>query len=330
MPANPEPISSTFGNKVAVDHDSEEKSRQQRVESDSDDSNDDPRYALERYVTLQRQLFAKDPDLTLIDRHKPHNKAKRGPDIPQQDVETTRLLRRIRRLQADILFDKVEAQERWSEVRLLLLKEAAERRVLQLGVQKTEGRAHGRDRTQTVDTSSQEELPSGTKPTHTVVPDTVVCPAAQDSPTILDDHDSALGLGEFFSSLPVQETNADSGESMMTTIANGEPVTIRNFGKWTGMSPRRIFEEACKARSVYAIRAHFTCSSTDFGWVTSKGLVLRDQICTHVVFKFLEPALCHSALVTKSAVALTLPGGDCKLFDKPKDCEIRHDWDFYS
>ena len=58
--------------------------------------------------------------------------------------------------------------------------------------------------------------------------------------------------------------------------------------------------------------------------VISKGLVLRDKIRPHVVFEFLESALCYSALVTKPTVALILPKANCKLFDKPKDGEIRY------
>ena len=46
----------------------------------------------------------------------------------------------------------------------------------------------------------------------------------------------------------------------------------------------------------------------------SKGLVLRDKICTHIVVEFLESALCYSTLVTKPTAALDLPGTNCKLF----------------
>ena len=329
MLATPKPVSTGFGNTAALEYDSGDDSRQSTNESGSDDTNDDPRYALERYLALQRRLFAKEPDLTVIDRHRPHNKAKEDRNVPQRDAETKRLLRKIKTLQADILFDKAEAHERWSELRLALLKEIAERKRLQLSVRETEKRyseetTPNSDSTQTAGTSNQEGFPPSTDLTHPEMSDTAGRSRIQDPSNTSDDHDPVLGLGEFFSSLPVQEINTESGGSIMTTISNGETVTIRDFGKWTGMNPRRIFEEACKARSVNAIHIIFTCSSADFMRVISKGFVLQDKICAYVVFEFLESALCYSALVTKPTAALTLPNTNCKLFGKPKDSEIRY------
>ena len=250
-------MSRAFGNTAALEHDSGDDTRQSTTESDSDDAHDDPRYALERYLALQRRLFAKDPNLTVIDRHKSHNKAKEDRNVPQHDVKTKRLLRKIKTLQADILFDKAEAHERWSEVRLSLLKEIAERKRLQLNVQDAEKRysetSPNFDSTQTVGTGKQEALITGTDLTRPEISDTAGCSRIQDPSSASDDHDPILGLGEFFLSLPVQETDTENGRSMMTAISNGGTVTIRDFGKWTGMNPRRIFEETCKARSVYAI-----------------------------------------------------------------------------
>ena len=244
-----------------VENDSGDDSRPSTAESDSDDANDDPRYALDRYLTLQRRLFAKDPSLTVIDRRQPRNKVKEVLDVPRRDAETKRLLRKIKALQADILFDKVEAHERWSEVRLSLLKEIVERKRLQLSVEETEKRYSAEIQpnsagTQAAGTGDQQGSPLGTDPTRPGLSDTAVYSQTPDPSSTSDDHDPDLELGEFFSSLPVQETNAESGRSMMTTICNGETVTVRDFGKWTGLNPRRIFEEACKARSVYTIRLH--------------------------------------------------------------------------
>ena len=199
MLATPKPVSSALGSTAALEHDSGDDSTQSTVESDSDDANDDPRDALERYLALQRRLFAKDSSLTVIDRRQPHNRPKGDRNVPQRDVETKRLLRKIKMLQADILFDKAEAHERWSEVRLSLLKEAAERKRLQLSVQETEKRCSeeippNSDCTRTAGTSNQNGLPPGTDPTHPDIADAASCFQTQDPSSTSDDHDPVLGL----------------------------------------------------------------------------------------------------------------------------------------
>jgi hypothetical protein len=80
----------------------------------------------------------------------------------------------------------------------------------------------------------------------------VIEKAALDSDTAstTSETDSFLGVGEFFSNLPDRVVDEKTGTANMSTTANGVSITIRDFGKWTGIHPRRIFEEACRARYV--------------------------------------------------------------------------------
>jgi ATP-dependent RNA helicase DHX29 len=64
-----------------------------------------------------------------------------------------------------------------------------------------------------------------------------------------DSSDDDAALADLFASLPVNEVDPITGKS--TTVvnsSNGVKVTIRDFGKWTGVSPTRVLEEACRAR----------------------------------------------------------------------------------
>ena len=64
-----------------------------------------------------------------------------------------------------------------------------------------------------------------------------------------DDSDDDAAVAELFASLPVTEVDPITGKSnVVVNSSDGTKVTIRDFGKTIGMSPRRVLEEACKAR----------------------------------------------------------------------------------
>jgi ATP-dependent RNA helicase DHX29 len=63
--------------------------------------------------------------------------------------------------------------------------------------------------------------------------------------------DDDAALADLFASLPVNEVDPLTGKS--STVINGSngiKVTIQDFGKWTGVNPTRVLEEACRARRV--------------------------------------------------------------------------------
>jgi len=66
-----------------------------------------------------------------------------------------------------------------------------------------------------------------------------------------NDSDDEGALADLFASLPVNETDPVTGKtSTVVNGSNGVKVTIRDFGKWTGVNPTRVLEEACRARFV--------------------------------------------------------------------------------
>lgn len=182
----------------------------------------------ETFVVLQTQLYELQPD-----HHIPSKRGKlpsqNGPSKNLQP-EVIKLVQRLERLKADILFDRLEAEQRWSEKRDQLMKDAAERRRLQLV---SESRSiPDRSTTQDIASRTTDQVNLGSND------------AREES--------DVEALGEFFSGLPDADTCDDSARASSGTRTEpmpGRSVVVRSFGKWNGVNPRRTLEEACKGRS---------------------------------------------------------------------------------
>ena len=190
--------------------------------SDSD-SDAEPEHLVRKYLELQSRLHDISPDLTENNARR-QRRSKSKHLVVDGDMESSKK-RRIERIQAkihkirsDLLFDEDEANGRWADIRIDLAQAAAERK--KLGIRNdTEKKVTPPAQSNNHSENSQEE----------------------------DDTDGMLS--GFFSSLPETVTDPVTGSSILSTsIQDGENVEIRDFGKWTGMSPRRALEEACKAR----------------------------------------------------------------------------------
>lgn len=192
--------------------------------SDSD-SDAEPEHLLTKYLELQSRLHEISPELTDIDaRRQRRGKGKHPIIVGNLDSaskrRTERLAAKIQKIKSDLLFDEDKANSRWAEIRIDLAQEAAERK--RLGIR---------------DDGEQQK----------VVPTARSNANLEESNDGDDDGDGMLG--GFFASLPDTTTDPATGLSIMSTASKeGSNVEIRDFGKWTGMNPRRVLEEACKAR----------------------------------------------------------------------------------
>ena len=64
-----------------------------------------------------------------------------------------------------------------------------------------------------------------------------------------DDAEDDQALSDLFASLPTHEVDPETGKT--NTVINGTDgvkIYIRNFGKWSGVSPMRALEETCRSR----------------------------------------------------------------------------------
>ena len=161
------------------------------------------------------------------------------------DLRTRRLLNRLRRFESDILFDRDEADEQWLTRRIELIKEAATRKKLGIADQP----AISTDNT----LRSANENPKSADSSRSA------------EPVNLDD--STVDLAEFFAALPESKVDNKTGRSgIISTTIDGNVVEVRTFGKWPGIGPRRIFEEACRARDSSSKVSYTLISSSSFSY----------------------------------------------------------------
>lgn len=201
------------------------------VEYDSDIDPDDllPVYleCKTRLFHLQAPQFKKNA-LRAIPRLNPSKST--SPMTP----ESAKILRKIKKIEDDILFDKYVADQKWEIKRIQLEKEAAAQRNAE-SIQDNSD-THSSDSLTLIDSD-----------------DEVSKEAAKIGAAMLEENESDDdgALADLFASLPVNETDPVTGKtSTVVNGSNGIKVTIRDFGKWTGVNPTRVLDEACRARFV--------------------------------------------------------------------------------
>ncbi|KAK6388607.1 hypothetical protein LTR65_007763 [Meristemomyces frigidus] len=212
----------------------------------------EPDELLSTYLRTRARLYDLNPAADdTQQRRKGARNTKPTQGVPQTTSSGQRKLQqRLQQIESDVLFDQREADAQWLETRIELARQAAERRRLQLSQ----------------DAGSGQQL--ATRP-----PDK---PKAQETNETSDEaeriglqilmesegQEDADLLGGMFNALPgVQE--AASGD-----IANGaaqpSDVTVRDFGRLTGMNPKRVLEEACKARDTQVKLTYKMVSPTTY------------------------------------------------------------------
>jgi ATP-dependent RNA helicase DHX29 len=143
------------------------------------------------------------------------------------DAEEALLLAKLDRIERDVLFDKYVAEQQWNETKIALERGYA--------AAKAEEK-----KKETVEAPSPAANES----------DDINAEAERIAAEILaeeDDDDQALA--DLFSSLPVSEVDPVTGKT--NTVVNGtdgSKITVRDFGKLTGVTPMRTLEEACRSR----------------------------------------------------------------------------------
>lgn len=197
------------------------------------DSDIDPDDLLPVYLESKAKLFQLQPSPTRGAPLRPNtrNNHQISPAKPAADPESAKLLRKIRKIEDDVLFDNYLAHQQWEVQRIQLEKDAAARR--------------------NAAEIAQDSADSQESETLVDSDDEVSREAAKIGAALLEEtgSDDDGALTDLFASLPVNEVDPLTGKS--TTVVNGSDgikVTIRDFGKWTGVNPARVLEEACRSR----------------------------------------------------------------------------------
>lgn len=163
---------------------------------------------------------------------------RKGGKSSQEDVDhelaIARLQAKIKRIENDVLFDSFVADQLWKSQRIELEK--------QLAATKKEAQSHSVDPAPSEETTEEKKSDDG-------INDEAQRIAAEILAETVDD--DGEDLGGLFDSLPQSETDAKTGETRtVISSADGTKAYIRDFGKWSGINPRRALEEACRSRLV--------------------------------------------------------------------------------
>lgn len=140
---------------------------------------------------------------------------------------------KIRMIENDVLFDKPTAEVQWRAKKVVLEQQLAATRKQQEAEREP---------------AAAMESMKVDEPKDDGINDEAERIAAEILAEVEDMDDD---LGGLFDSLPQNEVDPTTGKSQtVISGANGIKLIIKDYGKWTGMGPRRILEEACRSRYV--------------------------------------------------------------------------------
>lgn len=208
------------------------------------DSDMEPDQLLETYLNVKTRLFQINPDLVATPNPRSKsNKKSRGPQkaVPPS-AGALKLQKKLQQIESDALFDQREADDKWALIRIELVREAP-------------SKARSK-RSQEVK-AEDSESPAEPDPNPASAADDIMQQAAMAGDGLAQDSDDDDGLlGEMFTAEP-----GDGQPAVSNSSGDAGSVTIRDFGKSTGMSPRRVLEEACRARFVSLRSFQTKCGS---------------------------------------------------------------------
>ncbi|KAG9725032.1 hypothetical protein KCU59_g15404, partial [Aureobasidium melanogenum] len=218
------------------------------VEVSDVESDLDPDEMLSTYLRTKLRLYERNP--SLVNDPTKKSKSQRGKTTPSPQKPTpgeSKLQQRLKSIESDVLFDKDLADMRWVEERNQILQNQSERKRFNLA-------GEVKEKKEADETLSNTPRESAT--------DDVMAEAEAAAQQLLDEmgeDDEMLG-GMFGEATEGASHDAASGQ----TDNVGSNLTVRNFGKITGINPRRTFEEACRSRDSGAKVSYKMVSATTY------------------------------------------------------------------
>lgn len=172
------------------------------------------------------------------------------------DMEIAKLQAKLDKIEKDPLFDVGLARLQWEPRRIQVERDYSENKKLQAGCEAApetqESKQPDEDKPQSSDDGDDD--------------DEVSREAKKMAADILaqDDNEEDQALADLFSALPTNEVDANGKTSTVVNNSDGTKVTIRDFGKFTGVTPMRVLEEACRSRDSSVKLAYIKVSETAF------------------------------------------------------------------
>ena len=198
----------------------------------------EPEELLSAYLSTKTRLYNLRPDLVADSKNRGGKQAKQVKKAFEDDQPLTsgiiKLQKKLKQIEADVLFDPREADAQWTETRNKLAQEAASRRKYALG-----------------EDGLHQPKPSKKPATVNDLPGTIEQLVEDRGATINVDEegDDDELLGAMFSAMS-EDYSAPNVEDDTNAQSPSTTVSIRDFGKFVGVNPRRVLEEACRSRLV--------------------------------------------------------------------------------
>lgn len=216
------------------------------------DSDMEPDELLSTYLRTKTRLYEINPlSQEPASKRGRGQRAKTGPNgVSPPSRGESKLHQKLQKIESDALFDQREADLQWAETQIELARAAAERKRLQLSGRPENG--HLTDR-EDADPTSEWQSNGVSKRAEKLGQELLEEAQSQDDVDL---------LGGMFSALPGV---SDSGNGPSTSGSSGvAEVTIRDFGRITGIGPKRILEEACKSRDGHVKVGYKMVSTTTY------------------------------------------------------------------
>ncbi|KAL1954208.1 hypothetical protein VTO42DRAFT_1526 [Malbranchea cinnamomea] len=190
--------------------------------SEESDVSDDPQSLVPRYVSLLSHMYKIQPSLFNAPKGKSKKSMRGREENAELDPRVARLQQKLKKIESDILFDSDVAEQEW-QARLAELRIETAKSAQQLRSQVPDF-----DTQRTKVDAQPEPVSKNSKPKENAMN---------------EEEDEGGILGDLFLSEEAYgEEPPILGISLNTTIKQ------RDFGKSSGMNPRRILEESCRAR----------------------------------------------------------------------------------
>ncbi|KAB8345982.1 hypothetical protein FH972_023034 [Carpinus fangiana] len=193
------------------------------------DSDMEPDEILSKWLTTKARIYEARPDLFEDGKSKTRKKGPKAPDAPRPLSSGVRKLQQnLAQLESDVLFDCYDAEDKWIKQRNQLAQEMADKRRAEFEnpiSQPESSRPSSKD--------STPEPSSNGKASHPMLGE------------IADEDDEYIGgiFGE-----AVEQAEAQAAELSERAAVDTLNVRLRSMPQWKGMTPRRVFEETCRAR----------------------------------------------------------------------------------
>lgn len=233
--------------------------RKQIVTYDSDIEPDD---LIPAYLDTKAKLFAiQRPQQDVLRKgHKPGPQARSLVPTADaaHDLEAAKLLAKLDRVEKDPLFDAGLARMQWEPKRIALERDYADEKKLKAELEAAKVAGNKEQENGQAQSSRDEDDDEDDD-------DEITKEAKRMTAEILaQNEDDDQGLADMFADLPTNDVDADGKTTTVLNNSDGTKITIRDFGKWSGISPTRVLEEACRSRDSAVKLSYIKVSETAF------------------------------------------------------------------